>query len=149
MSNPYLSRVQQKMTHSSMALEACRHSSATQLREANLQAAVLHLAIACRLYLREVAHSLQVPMPERIYTPQDLVDMSGGGIGTEELVSRSFIASLFATEQSLLNPSVGAPQVIAGAGSAGMESLELEGIESWQTELVELIERQRQSFLEY
>ena len=132
-----------------MALAACRESSAKQLREANLQAAVLHLAIACRLYLRELAHYLQVPMPERIYTPQDLVEMSGQGAGTEEIAAKPAVISLLAAEQSLLNPLVGSPQVIVGSGTVEPESLDLMGVDSWRGELIELIERQRQSFLEY
>ncbi|WP_439134164.1 hypothetical protein [Pseudomaricurvus sp.] len=154
MSNPYQSRVQQKLSHCRMTVQWLETASniGRQEEEALLQGALIHLAVACRLYLRELGHNLAVKSPERIFQVWDLVDACPEGAGVEELKSQEWIAPLFMAERHVLNPSVSAssPQLIAmDASAAQTEELSLERVKRYLTALSGLVERQRQSFEEY
>lgn len=154
MSNPYHSRVQQKLSHCRMALQwlASSDGLGRQGEEALLQGALVHVAVACRLYLREVGYALSVKNPERIFQVQDLVDVVPNGAGVEELRGQAWVTSLFAAERDVLNPplATSALQLIAAdtAVTQGVE-LTLERLRYFLTALSELVDRQRQSFEEY
>ncbi len=148
-SNPYFSRVQQKLSHSRLLLELCQSSTQTQEQQALLESCLLNLAIALRLYFRELGHNLGFPMPERLFTVEDLMAGIREGMGVEELSSQEFIGRILAAEKALLNPSVGAGQMIGAAEVFSASQLDRQLLQQWSLSVEELIERQRQSFLEY
>ena len=109
----------------------------------------MHLAIALRLYVRELGHYRGVAMPERLYSVQDLNAETSGGVCVDELAEKEFIASIEAAEKNVVNPQVGHGLLIAGANSLQASDLDRKVLQSWLSSLQELVERQRQSFLEY
>lgn len=157
MSNPFQPKVQQKLSHCRMSLQWLEASERVgrQEEEALLQGALVHLAIACRLYLRELAYNLSVTTPERIFQVLDLVDAAPAGAGVEELRGQEWIASLFAAEREILNPTVQGPSVstgphiIAADRAVGTSEVTIERVKQFLNELSQLVERQRLSFEEY
>lgn len=69
MNNPYTQRVYQKLSHTRQMLDllnAGESLSQRQQNEALLQAGVLHLSLAFRCYLRELAAHYQHPRPDTV-----------------------------------------------------------------------------------
>ncbi len=148
-SNPYFSRVQQKLSHSRLLLELCRSATQAQEQQALVESCLLNLAVALRLYFRELGHNLGFPMPERLFTVEDLMADISDGVGVEELSSQEFIGTILAAEKAVLNPSVGAGQMIGASAVFSPSDLDRPLLQGWLLSVEELIERQRQSFLEY
>lgn len=148
-SNPYFSRVQQKLAHSRLLLDLCQSSTQAQEQQALIESCVVNLAITLRLYFRELAHNLGFPMPERLFTVEDLMADINTGVGVEELSTQSFIGNILAAEKSVLNPSVGIGQMIGSSAAFSPSDLDRRLLLGWLASVDELIERQRQSFLEY
>ncbi len=150
MSNPYLSRVQQKLAHCRLTLELHSTGASIQQQQALIEAALLHLAVALRLYVREVGHYRDLPMPDRLYSVDDLLTETAGGVAVDELAAREFVASIEAAEKSVLNPAVGGVKMIAASiNSVTVTDLDLAQVKHWLQDFETLAERQRQSFLEY
>jgi len=150
MSNPYLSRVQQKLAHCRLTLELYSTDAPIQQQKALIEAALLHLAVALRLYVREVGHYRDLPMPDRLYNVDDLLTQTAGGVAVDELAEREFVASIEAAEKSVLNPAVGGVKMIAASiNSVTVTDLDLAQVKHWLQDFETLAERQRQSFLEY
>lgn len=150
MSNPYLSRVQQKLAHCRLTLELCRSDTPAQQQQALVEAALLHLAVALRLYVRELGHYRDLPMPERLYGVDDLLAQTAGGVAVDELAERDFVASIEAAEKRVLNPQVaGVKMIAASSKSVTVTDLAPAQVKCWLEAFEELAERQRQSFLEY
>lgn len=157
MSNPYQPKVQQKLSHCRMTIQWLEASSGLgrQEEEALLQGALVHLAIACRLYLRELGHSLSVQNPERIFQVLDLLDAAPVGAGVEELKAQGWVAPLFAAEREILNPTVHGsagspgPHIIAADTAVGASEVTIERVKLFMNELSQLVERQRLTFEEY
>jgi len=150
MSNPYLSRVQQKLAHCRLTLELYSTDAPIQQQKALIEAALVHLAVALRLYVREVGHYRDLPMPDRLYNVDDLLTQTAGGVAVDELAEREFVASIEAAEKSVLNPAVGGVKMIAASiNSVTVTDLDLAQVKHWLQDFETLAERQRQSFLEY
>jgi len=150
MSNPYLSRVQQKLAHCRLTLELYSTDAPIQQQKALIEAALVHLAVALRLYVREVGHYRDLPMPDRLYNVDDLLTQTAGGVAVDELAEREFVASIEAAEKSVLNPAVGGVKMIAASiNSVTVTDLDLAKVKHWLQDFETLAERQRQSFLEY
>ena len=109
----------------------------------------MSLAISMRLYFRELGHNLSYPMPERLFTLEDLISDVSGGVGVEELSAQESVVSILAAEKAILNPSVGAGQMIGSSAVFSPSDLDRRLLLGWLSSVEELIERQRQSFLEY
>lgn len=75
-----------------------------QAREALVQGAALHLAVAARLYLKELATYLQHPEAARIDDPQQLDSLPIAAGVAAELRSQTWIRQLLDAERLLLNP---------------------------------------------
>ncbi|MAZ89770.1 MAG: hypothetical protein CL693_19210 [Cellvibrionaceae bacterium] len=148
-SNPYFSRVQQKLSHSRLLLNLCQTATQSQEQQALLESCVVSLAISMRLYFRELGHNLSYPMPERLFTLEDLISDVSGGVGVEELSAQESVVSILAAEKAILNPSVGAGQMIGSSAVFSPSDLDRRLLLGWLSSVEELIERQRQSFLEY
>lgn len=154
MSNPYHPRVQQKLAHCRLLLQRVQTQDATerQLREALLQGAAVHLAVAARLYLREVGHYLSVKTPERIFQVSDLADLAEDATVVEELQEQAWLPSLFAAEKDVLNPQlagVTGPQLIAMSSANATEELTAERLQSFLDALSRMAEQHRLLFAEY
>jgi len=147
--NPYFSRVQQKLSHSRLLLDLCQTATQSQEQQALLESCVVSLAVSIRLYFRELGHNLGCPMPERLFTVEDLVADVGDGVGVLELSAQEFIANILAAEKAILNPSMGAGQMIGASAVFNPSDLDRRLLLGWLSSVEELIERQRQSFLEY
>lgn len=154
MSNPYQARVQQKMAHCRLLLQLITGGVAVEREHelAIVQGACIHLAIAYRLYLRELGARLNVPSLDQVYSLADLERASSGSDhGLAELRAQVWLDTLLEVERDLLNPRVdaSAPQLIAVDSPRAVGALTLEVAELWFNRLEGLVERQRQSFLEY
>ncbi|MGH1373745.1 MAG: hypothetical protein ACRBBW_17015 [Cellvibrionaceae bacterium] len=149
MSNPYLPRVQQKLAHCRMTLELCQNATESQSLQAMVEAALVHLAVGLRLYIRELAHYRGVPLPERLYRLEDLCAATDGGICVDELAEKEFVAAIESAEKNVLSPAVGSAVLIGSAGNIQASDLDRKLLQSWLSSMQELVERQRQSFLEY
>lgn len=154
MSNPYYPRVQQKLVHCRLLLQhlSAETEAERQLKEALLQGAVVHLAAAARLYLREVGHYLSVKSPERIFHVRDLADLVADVTVVEELQAQDWLPSVFAAERDVLNPpveSAAGPQLIAMSTARNAGELTPERVEELLATLTRLAEQQRMLFDEY
>ncbi len=149
MSNPYQSRVQQKLAHSQMMLDLCKTTTESQSLQALVEGALLHLAVGVRLYVRELGHYRGIPMPERLYCVEDLQAETGGGVCVDELAEKEFVAMIESAEKNVLSPAVGLGQLIGSSRNIQSSDLDRKVLQGWLASLQELVERQRQSFLEY
>lgn len=164
MSNPYQARVLQKLSHCRLLMQQLTQWDQfdRQGQEALMQGAVVHLATACRLYLREIAYALNVVQAEAIFTPADLVNAAPKGLGVAEIATQDWITELLAAERGILNPplvphrdkvgrdEVSSPQIIA-VDSVAQPLGEVTGeiLHRWCKAFEALSERQRESFVEY
>lgn len=130
-------------------LEQCKSAAESQVLQAAVEAALIHLAVALRLYIRELGHYRGVSVPERLYSVQDLNTETDGGVCVDELAEKEFISSIESAEKNVLNPAVGNGLLIGSANSLQASDLDRKVLQSWLSSLQELVERQRQSFLEY
>lgn len=154
MTNPYRPRVQQKLAHCRLLLQRLDTDNELerQVNEALLQSAAVHLAVAARLYLRELGHYLSVRNSERIFQLSDLVDLAGEVTLVAELQEQQWLPLLFAAERDVLNPpleSVTGVQMIAMSAASETVELSPAGVEGWLAALSQLAEQQRVLFAEY
>lgn len=152
MSNPYYPRVQQKLAHARLLSQRTQLESDRQMKEALMQGALVHLAAAARLYLREVAHYLSIKSPERIFQVGDLQDLADDTTVVAELKEQDWLPSLFAAERDVLNPrveSAAGPQLIAGSGANESVEVTPERMQGFLVALTRLVEQQRLLFAEY
>ena len=155
MANPYQAKVQQKLVHCRLLLDLLDEQGIErQLREALLQGATLHLAIAARLYLRELATYLQYPNAESIADSQQLKNIPLGAGVASELESERWLGELFSVEQCLLDPDMRVKRATRGviasdSAPAGADIIESPTrIKEWWRALNRLAERQRAMFEE-
>ena len=160
MSNPYQTRVQQKVAHCRLLMQALADNVAVepQAYEALLQSAVVHLAVALRLYLREVAHQLSVKNPERIFQLDDLIEQTSEAAGVEELQEQPWLPILVAAERKVLNPELAlgpttpllsSQRIAVNAAANSTTTLTADEVQSLLAAFIELVERQRLGFAEY
>ena len=158
MANPYLVRVQQKLAHCSYLLNLAIKVPADepQAQRALLESSVVALAVAVRLYLRELAHLLGERDPERIYTLADFTSQNLNNGLLQELAQSDWLSRVLRMESRLLNPQLAGsalPGLIAVSETSSITdtydepSVELVG--RWLSCLREQAERQRASQLEY
>ncbi len=132
-----------------MLLDLCAATSGGQSRQALVESALLHLAVALRLYIRELGHNRAVTLPERLYRVEDLKLETDGGVCVDELAEKAFVAAIESAERYVLSPAVGAVQLINSSSRDETSDLDCQVVQRWLSSLQELVERQRQSFLEY
>ncbi len=170
MTNPYQARVQQKRAHCRMMLRWVEQHSevARQEREALLQGALIHLAVACRLYLREIANRLALKQVDAIFSVPELLQALPAGESihesVSELQSQIWLSEIFAAERKLLNPlpPIDTPASVVSSQASGLiavdsgpltnrepEGLELRDLHRWFTEFEDLVERHRQVYQEF
>ena len=153
-------RVQQKLSHSRFCLETLAGQSGLdrQCREALIQAAVVHLSVAVRLYLRELAGVAGVVNVERIGSLEEcqhqIQSIGQVSMAVEELARQEWLESLLRAEQGVLNPRLTEDSSLnSGLIPVGVPVIDVppdaEMATRWQTLLDELIDRQRQSQVEY
>jgi len=165
MNNPYVQRVYQKLAHARALLglvQVCGQAIPERQRsEALIQGALLHVGIAYRLYLRELAHRYGLPKPDVIIELEGLRQslLQGGNVAPEVIEMErlegveAWAASMLAAEQGALNPSV-AEVSVQRAGLIAVSSvvpsvLTAELVSHWCQCLSELSERQRSSGAEF
>ncbi|MYM62123.1 DUF6586 family protein [Pseudomaricurvus sp. HS19] len=158
MTNPYITRVQQKLAHSSYLLDQARQvrDDQPQAQRALLESSALALAIAARLYLRELGHLLAEREPERIYNLADFTSSNQHNGLLQELAQSSWLSALLRMESKILSPQVatGVPAgLIAGSETSSItgayDDLTASLVGQWLAGLREHSERQRASQLEY
>ncbi len=158
MTNPYIARVQQKLAHCRYLLEQARQvrDDQPQAQRALLESSVLALAIAARLYLRELGHLLAEREPERIYNLADFASYNQQNGILQELSHSAWLQAVLRTESKILSPQVvtGTPAALIAGGESpsitgAYDNLTVSLVEEWQSGLREHAERQRASQLEY
>lgn len=165
MNNPYVQRVYQKLAHCRVLLSQVAQLGDSiperQHSDALLQAGLLHLLIAYRFYLRELAHQYRLPHPDQITTLEALLKPSQLAAQVvpelEELarleLSGEWLALILDAEQEVLNPSMEAPVVqqsslIAVSRVTSVPLTEV-SLDQWLQAFCELVERQRIASAEF
>ncbi len=154
-SSPYPARVQQKLRHTAKLLELSvgTERGEQQTARALLESAVVSLAVAYRLYLRELAAELKVVEPDRIFTIEDFSDSLQQDSLLIEIRHLDWVRSLLHSEKSVLNPVLSQTVQLIPVGA--MLDAKPDGalnpsqVESWRLACEELVTRQRATRLEY
>jgi hypothetical protein len=163
MHNPYIQRVYQKLAHCRILLAQAQLSSDSitgkQQQEALLQGGAVHLAVAYRFYLRELAQGYSLPHPEGITDLGALLNhaQAAGQLWPEaeeltRLEAEGWLADLLRAEADVLLPSLeAAPKTvnIIAASTLIAEPLTPQLLSEWLTHFADLVERQRMSGEEY
>lgn len=165
MNNPYVQRVYQKLAHAksvlSLAAECGTAIPERQQAEALLQAAVLHLSVAYRFFLRELAYRYNLARVDVIVELEGLrqVLLQAGKVVPEvtELEALEsddvWLACLLAAEREALNPSVAEPNVqqvgLIAVSRTPVSVLSVELVGQWCQRLSALSERHRESGAEF
>ena len=155
MSNPYQASVQQKLAHGRLMLDLLqRNGLERQAREALLQGAVLHLAIAYRQFLRELASYFQYSNPEQIHDLGQLESVSLAAGVVSELRALGWLSDLIAADSQLLAPlppAKGVEKALIASDlrrENGNNTLSPSQVQAWCNSLTGLIDRQRAAFEE-
>jgi len=165
MNNPYVQRVYQKLAHVRALLglaETCSSAIPERQRaEALLEGGLLHLAIAYRFYLRELAHRYSLPGPDMIVGLEGLrqllqrADRSAPEVVELENLEAGdgWLACMHEAELEALNPSVSESAVqqvgLIAVSSTTAQVLTSEVVGLWCQNFSKLSERQRASGSEF
>lgn len=164
MNNPYIQRVYQKLAHSRGLLSIANDCSSTiperQKAEALVQGALIHLAIAYRFYLRELASRYGMSSPDAIVglegLRQSLFQAGKCAPEVDELEGLEspdgWLGGLLAAELEVLDPPVTDLAIAAGliaVSSSAAQPLSCDVVVQWCQNLSDLSERQRASGEEF
>jgi len=161
MNNPYIQRVYQKLAHARALLVLAKACNSTipgrQQAEALVQGALLHLAVAYRFYLRELASRYGMARPDAIVELEGLrqslrqTDKSAPEVVELEHLEATdaWLGAVLSAELEALNPSVVESTVqqagLIAVSSRVVQPLSYDAVALWCQSLSELSERQRAS----